>query len=405
MLRNLMHRQVLILASAQALFQIVSVAVMTVGGLAGALIAHSPRWATLPIATMFLGTAVMMFPASMWMARVGRRAGFLCGTLLGVAGGLTAALGVSSRSLPLLALGTFLIGNHQAFAQFYRFAASEVADEAFRSRAISFVMAGGVVAALAGPMLARLGGPLLQPEYLGSFLIMAVVSLIGTGVLLGLRIPAQAVTSTEADGSSRSWQRMVMQPAYLVALFGAATGYGIMILAMTATPIAMVHHQHALGTAATVIQLHVLGMFLPSFFTGSLIDRFGVLRIMFAGVVLFLGHILMTLSGTGFGSFAGALVLLGVGWNFLYIGGTTLLTSTYTPTEKARAQAINDMTIFVVGLACSFSAGGMLEALGWQQMNLVLLPWLILAALSLAWLGLKQQRTQLQQLTLQEKAR
>lgn len=391
MLKNTMHRQVLILASAQALFQIVSVAVMTVGGLAGAAIADSPRWATLPIATMFLGTAAMMFPASMWMARVGRRLGFLCGTLLGIAGGLTAAWGISNGSLALLALGTFLIGNYQAFAQFYRFAASEVADDAFRPRAISFVMAGGVVAALAGPMLARLGGPLLQPEYLGSFLIMAVVSLIAAGVLLGFHIPAQATDSTEAVGKGRPWQEIVLQPAYLVALFGAATGYGIMILAMTATPIAMVHHHHALGTAATVIQLHVLGMFLPSFVTGSLIARFGVLRIMFTGVMLFVGHILMTLTGTGFNSFAAALVLLGVGWNFMYIGGTTLLTSTYAPAEKARAQAINDMTIFAIGLACSFSAGGLLEALGWQRMNLAMLPWLVLAALSLGWLGLKQQ--------------
>ncbi|MDX4953627.1 MFS transporter [Delftia acidovorans] len=391
MLKNSMHRQVLILSCAQALFQIVSVGVMTVGGLAGAAIAESPRWATLPIATMFLGTATMMFPASMWMARVGRRLGFQCGTLLGIAGGLTAAWGISAGSLALLAFGTFLIGNYQAFAQFYRFAASEVADEGFRPRAISFVMAGGVVAALAGPMLARLGGPLLQPEYLGSFLIMAVVSFIATGVLLGFHVPAKATGSTQAIGKGRPWQEIVLQPAYLVALFGASTGYGIMILAMTATPIAMVHHHHALGTAATVIQLHVLGMFLPSFFTGSLIARFGVLRIMFTGVVLFLGHILMTMTGTGFNSFASALVLLGVGWNFLYIGGTTLLTSTYAPAEKARAQAINDMTIFAVGLVCSFSAGGLLEALGWQRMNVLLLPWLVLAALSLGWFGLKQK--------------
>lgn len=180
-------------------------------------------------------------------------------------------------------------------------------------------------------------------------------------------------------------------PAYLVALFGAATGYGIMILAMTATPIAMMHHDHTLGTAATVIQLHVLGMFLPSFVTGSLIVRFGVLRIMFTGVVLFLGHILMVLTGTGFVSFASALILLGVGWNFLYIGGTTLLTTTYVPAERAQAQAINDMTIFVVGLCGSFAAGGLLEAFGWERMNLVLLPWLALAALALAWLGLRQQ--------------
>lgn len=390
MQQNAMYRQVLILACAQALFQIVSVMVMTVGGLAGGQIAASPRWATLPIAAMFLGTAVMMFPASMWMAKAGRRAGFLCGTLLGVAGGLVGAWGIHQASLPLLSFGTFLVGCYQAFAQFYRFAASEVADTAFRPRAISLVMAGGVVAALAGPLLARVGGPLLTPEYLGSFLILAVVSMLATGVLLNLHIPS-STTSAETDDKGRPWQKIVMQPAYLVALFGAATGYGIMILAMTATPIAMKHHHHELSAAATVIQLHVLGMFLPSFFTGSLIARFGVLRIMFTGVVLFFGHILMTLTGTGFTSFASALVLLGVAWNFMYIGGTTLLTSTYTAAEKGRAQAINDMTIFAIGLSCSFSAGGMLQWLGWQNMNLALIPWLVCAALSLLWLGVRQR--------------
>lgn len=389
LLKNSMHRQVLILAASQALFQTVSVMIMTIGGLAGGQIASSPRWATLPIATMFLGTAVMTFPASMWMARVGRRVGFLCGAGLGIGGGIVAAIGVASASLPLLASGTFLVGGFQAFAQFYRFAASELADDSFRPRAISLVMAGGVVAALAGPLLARVGGPILQPEYLGSFLILAVVSLVASGVLLGLRVPAPPRAAARHD-QGRPWQRIVTQPAYLVALFGAATGYGIMILAMTATPLAMVHHHHALGTAAMVIQLHVLGMFLPSFFTGSLIARFGVLRIMLTGVVLFVGHVLMTLTGTGFGSFASALVLLGVGWNFMYIGGTTLLTSTYSPAERARAQAINDMTIFVVGLTCSFGAGGLLETLGWQTMNLALLPWLVVAAASLAWLGMKQ---------------
>lgn len=385
-----MHCQVLILASAQALFQIVSVMVMTVGGLAGAQIADSPRWATLPIATMFVGTAVMTFPASMWMARVGRRTGFVCSAFFGVAGGLLAALGIARASLPMLAFGTFLVGNYQAFAQFYRFAASEVADEAFRPRAISLVMAGGVVAALVGPLLAQVGGPLLQPEYLGSFLILAIVSLAAAGVLLGVRIPMPAGSEAE-HGKGRPWNEIVAQPTYLVALFGAATGYGIMILAMTATPIAMLHHDHALSIAAKVIQLHVLGMFVPSFFTGSLIARFGVLRIMQTGVALFIGHILMTLTGTAFGSFAGALVLLGVGWNFMYIGGTTLLTTTYAASEKARAQAINDMTIFAVGLMCSFGAGGLLEALGWETMNLVLVPWLALAAASLAWLGVKQR--------------
>lgn len=380
------HRQVLLLATTQALFQIASVMVMTVGGLAGGQIADRPELATMPIAAMFLGTAVATFPALMWMTRVGRRVGFIGGALLGVVGGCVAAAGILSKSLFILSAGTFLIGTYQAFAQFYRFAASEVADEAFRPRAMSLVLAGGIVAAVLGPLLGRLGGPLLQPEYVGSILLLVLVSLIAAGVLTGLRVPPPNL-STVGAGAGRPWRSIVTQPAYLVALFGAATGYGIMILAMTATPIAMVHHHHGLGSAATVIQLHTLGMFLPSFFTGALIARFGVLRIMFCGVLLFLGHVLMTLTGTGVGSFASALIFLGVGWNFLYFGGTTLLTTTYTAEEKGRAQATNDMMIFAVGLACSFLAGGLLQALGWQNLNLVLLPWLTLAAAALLWFG------------------
>ena len=386
-----MHRQVLLLATAQALFQTTSVLVMTVGGLAGGLIAPSPQLATAPIAAMFFGTAVATFPASLWMARVGRRRGFVAGALLGAAGGATAAAGLWLGSLALLAFGTFLVGTYQAFAQFYRFAASEVADESFRPRAISLVLAGGIVAALAGPLLGRLGGPLLQPEYVGSFLLLAIVSLVAAGLLIGLRIPAPKV-ETGAASAGRPWGVIVSQPAYLVALFGAATGYGVMILAMTATPIAMLHHDHGLTAAATVIQLHVLGMFLPSFFTGSLIARLGVLRIMLAGVALLAGHVLMTLTGTAFESFAGALVMLGVGWNFLYVGGTTLLTTTYSAAEKGRAQATNDMSIFVVGLVSSLSAAALLQGFGWQALNLLLLPWLAVAALALLWLGFRQRR-------------
>lgn len=385
-----MHRQVFLLAGAQALFQTVSVMVMTVGGLAGGLIASRPELATMPIAAMFLGTAVATFPASMWMTRVGRRAGFVLGALLGVAGGLAGAAGIWLGSLPLLSLGTFLVGSYQAFAQFYRFAAGEISDDAFRPRAISLVLAGGVVAALAGPMVGRFGAALLPAEYAGSFLLLALVSLVGAGVLMGLRVPPPKEERGSA-AAGRPLSAILAQPAYLVALFGAATGYGVMILAMTATPLAMVHHHHELSKAATVIQLHVLGMFLPSFFTGSLIARFGALRIMLTGVLLLTGHVVMTLTGTGFGSFAAALVLLGVGWNFLYLGGTTLLTTTYTAMERGRAQAANDMTIFVVGLACSFSAGAMLQALGWQLLNVVLLPWLAVAAASLIWLAFRQQ--------------
>ncbi len=379
-----MHRQVLLLAAAQALFQTASVLVATVGGLAGSALASSPQWATAPIATMFLGTAIGTVPASMWMARVGRRAGFVAGAGLGVAGGLLAATGVLTSSLLLLCLGTLLVGTYQAFAQFYRFAASEVSTAPFQPRAIALVLAGGVVAALAGPALGRLGANLLQPTYAASFLILAVVSLLGALVSFGVNVPRGVVTVGSAD-LARPLREIVRQPTYLVALFGAATGYGVMILAMTATPLAMAQSEHGLGETATVIQLHVLGMFLPSFVTGSLITRFGVLRIMLAGVLLLTGHVLLTLSGTAFLSFASALILLGVGWNFLYIGGTTLLTTTYTTVEKGKAQATNDLTIFLVGLAASLSAGVLQNSVGWQTMNLMLLPWLAIAAAAILW--------------------
>lgn len=386
-----MYRQVVLLASAQALFQTVSVLVMTVGGLAGSQLAPSPALATAPIAAMFLGTALATVPASMWMARVGRKFGFILGASLGVMGGLLAAAGVFAGSLLLLCLGTLFVGAYQGFAQFYRFAASEVANDAFRPRAISFVLAGGVVAALAGPALGRLGGDLLQPAYMASFLILSVVSLLAVGVLAGINVPRPTALS-DSDAMARPLRQIMRQPTYLVALFGAATGYGVMILAMTATPLAMSHHHHGLADTATVIQLHVLGMFLPSFFTGSLIARFGVLRIMLAGAVLFFGHVAFSLSGTGFYSFTAALVLLGVGWNFLYIGGTNLLTSTYTSAEKGKAQAFNDLSIFIVGLASSLSAGVLQNVIGWQNLNLLLLPWLGLAAAAILSLALKQRQ-------------
>ncbi|XID75627.1 MFS transporter [Alkanindiges sp. WGS2144] len=392
MLQHSMHRQVLILAGSQSLFQTVSIMVMTIGGLAGANIANTPTLSTLPIASMFLGTATMMFPASMWMARVGRRNGFLCGALLGVVGGIIAAVGVFYSSLIFLALGTFCVGAYQSFAQFYRFAASEVADDAFRSHAISFVMAGGVIAALIGPALARFGGPLFNHlEYVGSFLIITIVSLVAMGILSGLHIPEQSEAKTDFR-AGRPWQKIVFQPTYLVALLGAATGYGIMILGMTATPIAMRHSQHELGSITTVIQLHVLGMFLPSFVTGNLISRFGELRIMFSGILLLASYVAVALSGIQFSSFAIALILLGVGWNFLFIGSTSLLTQTYSVIEKAKAQAINDMSVFIIGLACSFGAGALLNLLGWKAMNLILLPWLLTTTFSLIWLYKKNSK-------------
>lgn len=382
--------QVGLLAAAQALFQTASVLVMTIGGLAGAQAASTPELATAPIAAMFAGTMAVTVPASEFMARYGRRRGFVTGAILGAAGGLIAAYGVYLVSLSVICAGTFLIGAHQAFAQFYRFAASEVSDDQFRPRAISLVLAGGVIAAFLGPWLGRFGVSLLPQAYAGSFALVIVLAVIAAAVLSGLRISVVQDVHTNVP-PPRRLLAIVTQPIYAVALFGAATGYGVMILAMTATPLAMTHHDHGLDATATVIQLHVLGMFAPSFVTGSLIARFGVLQIMLAGVALFAGFICLSLTGTNLASFATALVLLGVGWNFLYIGGTALLTQAYAPHEKARAQAANDLSIFVVGLAASLGAGVLHQALGWHAMNVLLLPWLAVAAAAIVWLGRAQR--------------
>jgi len=283
------------------------------------------------------------------------------------------------------------VGAYQGTAQFYRFAASEVADDAFRPRAISLVLAGGVAAALLGPALGKLGATLLEPRYAGSFLLLVLTSLLAAGLLFGVRAPMRKLD--QSAGEPRRLSVILRQPTYAVALFAAATGAGVMVLAMTATPLAMLHDHHDLDATALVIQLHVLGMFLPSFFTGTLIAKFGILRIMSAGLVLLAGHITLSLAGQGFVSFASALVLLGVGWNFLYVGGTTLLTESYFPAERGRAQAANDLCVFLVGLLSSLCAGPLLEAFGWRLMNALMLPWLLVAAVALVWLGHARARS------------
>jgi MFS family permease len=383
------HRQVFLLAAAQALFQTATVMVMAVGGLAGASIAPTPQLATAPIAAMMLGTVAAMAPVAWLTARFGRRVAFLIGAALGIAGGLVAALGLWFASLWLLGLGTFLVGLYAGSAQFYRFAAAEVSDTAFRPMAISLVLAGGIVAAVAGPELGRIGGALLEPAYLGSFLGLAAAIAIAALFLVGLHVPRAGAGAGE--GRPRPLAAIMAQPTYFVALFAASTGFGVMILAMTATPLAMIEHHHDLAATSRVIQAHVLGMFVPSFFTGALIVRFGVLPVMLAGVAVLAGHIAMTLTGTGFASFLGALILLGVGWNFLYVGATTLLTETYTLPERGRAQAANDLVIYAVALLASLGAGAFVETLGWQVLNLALLPWLLLCAGSIAWLAARKR--------------
>jgi len=377
------RRVVLSLAVAQALFQTASVLIMTVGGLAGQLLAPDKVLATLPIACVALGAAIATVPASLLMGRVGRRPGFVLGTLLGAAGGGLAAWSMFVGSFPMLCVATALVGAYQGFAQFYRFAAAEAASEAFKSRAISFVLAGGVVAAVAGPHLGAatkdwFGGA----AYAGSFLAVLALSAVAAALLASTKLP-DALQAGETAEPPRPLPQIMRQPKFIAAVVGAAVGFGVMVLVMTATPLSMVGHHHAVTDAAFVIQWHVLGMFTPSFFTGWLVKRFGLTPMMLTGVALLLAHVAIAMSGVALLNFLSGLVLLGVGWNFLYVGGSTLLTETYRPSERSRVQALNDFLIVGVVAAGSFSAGALTDQFGWRGLNLAAVPLLLVAALAI----------------------
>ncbi|MFC3076981.1 MFS transporter [Phenylobacterium terrae] len=376
------RRVVLSLAIAQALFQTSSVLLVTVGGLAGQMLAPDTALATLPIACVALGTAVATIPASLLMGRVGRRPGFVLGALLGAGGGALAAFAMLAGSFPLLCIATALVGGYQGFAQFYRFAAAEAASEAFRSRAISLVLAGGVVAALAGPHLGAATKDLIGPAaYAGSFLAVLALGLVSAVVIAATPLPTTPASGDAAE-PSRPLPVIMRQPKFVAAVVGAAVGYAVMVLVMTATPLSMVGHHHAVSDAAFVIQWHVLGMFVPSFFTGWLVKRFGLTAMMLTGVGLLLTHVAVAMSGVALANFLSGLVLLGVGWNFLYVGGSTLLTETYRPSERARVQGLNDFLIVGVAAAASFSAGALVDAFGWRGLNLAATPFLAIAALA-----------------------
>lgn len=383
-------RNVLLLASTQALFQTVSVMVMTLSGLVGLQLATDKSLATLPIAMMMVAAAATMIPASMFMQRFGRKAGFLLGTVLGCAAGLTAAGAIWSHNFWLFVFANMLVGGYQGFAQYYRFAAADIASADFKSRAISWVIAGGVVAALAGPNIARVTQGVGPVPFMAAYLALFVVSVLALLIVTRINIPPVVVS--EVHGPARPLLEIMRQPVFLTALIGSSVGYAVMIMVMTATPLAMQMCGQSLGSSATVIQWHVLGMFVPSFFTGNLIRRYGVLTIMSIGIMLLAGHVSIALTGIEFLHFLSGLILLGVGWNFLFIGGTTLLTEAYRPTERAKAQAAHDFLMFGAVSLASFSAGGLLNAWGWRSVNLTVLPFLGMALIAVTGLFLMRRR-------------
>jgi MFS family permease len=384
------YRTVLLLTALHALFQTTGVVIITAGGLAGHLLAADKSLATLPISAWLIGTTLTTIPASLFMGRYGRRAGFALGTLFGAISGALAVVSLVNGWFWLFCFAHVFNGAYQGFAQFYRFAAADAVSPAFRSRAISYVLLGPALAAIVGPhLVAYTKDFAASGAFVASYAALVVLSLLATVLVAFIDVPKPV--EQKGDLPARPLSVVVLQPKFLVAVLTAAVGGSVMTLAMTATPLAMQTHHHGIGETAFVIQWHVLGMFLPSFFTGNLIARFGAPRIMLAGIVLLLGHVAVALSGVEFLHFASALILLGVGWNFTYLGGTNLLTETYRPSEKSWAQGINDFTIFTTVVIASFASGALLHLFGWVGVNLLALP-VLLAAGTMLLIYLVRQR-------------
>jgi MFS family permease len=373
-------RQISLLAICQALLYVNNVTLISINGLAGLTLSPTPLFATLPITAYIVGSALTTVPASLAMARWGRRAGFMFGTGMAIVGTSTAALGMMTGSFLLLCLGTFLTGVYNAFAQYLRFAAVDVADAydpALRERAISWVLAGGIAGGLIGPELSKVTVGLLPVMFAASYLVLAGVALVAGIVASRLVIPKHAVSASAAP--ARPLSAIARQPAFVVAVLVGAISYGGMNLLMTATPLAMKVCGFGYPEAADVIKWHVVGMFAPGFFTGSLIRRFGVLRIMFVGCVLMFLTVGIAHAGVTYWHFWFALFALGVGWNFMFVGATTLLTTTYTTAEKAKVQGVNDLTVFMTMISSSAASGALVSTSGWTDLNLYAVPALVLA--------------------------
>ena len=365
-------RDVALLATCQALFLTSMSAVVAAAALIGHGLADTKVLATLPIGIQFVMTMVATVPASLLMKRIGRRDGFTVGATIGLAGALMGFWAIMEASFALFCVGLALIGAANGFAQYYRFAAADAASEAFRSRAISLVLAGGVIASV-GPLLADWSKDLFAPiAFAGVFATMAALYVATLVVLRFITIPPP--DEEERSKGGRPLLTIMRQPTFIIAVLGSLVGYAMMSLLMTATPLAMMYCGFGFSDSAQTIQWHVLGMFAPAFFTGHLIKRFGTKTIMACGALLIGLCAAANLHGVTLVNFHVALVLLGVGWNFLFTGGTTLITEIHSPAEKAKTQAAHDFTVFTGVAAAALLSGALHEAVGWQTMNYAVLP-------------------------------
>jgi len=386
-----------VLVLAQAILGSQMPMIFTIGGLAGQTLAPNPCYATLPISLIVLGSMLAANPLSMIMQRYGRRIGFFVGALGGALGGAVGAYGLYLDSFEIFLMGSLLTGIYMSAQGFYRFAAADTASEAFRPKAISYVMAGGLASALIGPQLVKVTAQSMVVPFMGTYLAIIAINVLGSGLFLALNIPKTEQRSADAPIGRSRWEIM-KTPTVAVAMICAMVSYALMNLVMTSTPLAVVGCGFEQNTAADVVSAHVLAMFVPSFFTGHLIARFGTTKIVGAGLVILASAGAVALQGVNVENFFLALILLGVGWNFGFIGATTMLASAHNPEEKGIVQGMNDFFVFGGVTVASLSSGGLMNCSGgspvegWTAVNIAMVPFLALAGGALIWLAMQKRR-------------
>lgn len=379
------NKGVLRLALAQALMMSVNTLLLTSSAIIGFALASDKSLATLPLAVQFFATMLTTFPASMLMRRYGRKIGFYISTVIGVMGSFLAIYSMYDQSFILFCLSTFLFGVYTGFGGYYRFVAAEISADKDKNVAVSYVLVGGIAAAIIGPNLVIFSKDLLTTPYVGSFLAVLVLYALNQLNFSFMQLP-RIKLEEYSHQTARPLSLIAKQPVFIVALTTALFGYSLMSLLMTATPLSMKEHHLELSDIAFVIQWHVLGMFVPSLFTGHLLNKFGFTAVSLTGAGLLLLSVIVNLLGTDFIHYWLALLILGVGWNFLFVSGTTKLTSAYNEVEKAKTQALNDFLIISVVTIASLSAGILQYYFGWQLINLIMLPFILLTVSLIVWL-------------------
>jgi MFS family permease len=387
-------RNVAVLVAAQAILGAQMPMIFVIGGLAGGMFSPNPCLATLPISFIVFGSMITAPWLSTLMQRNGRRFGFFLGAASGAVGAMISAYGLYIGSFYVLLMGSLLTGVYMSAQGFYRFAATDTASEAFRPKAISYVMAGGLISAIIGPQLNKLVQDAFVVPFLGTYLAVAALNLFGMLLFLALDLPkdtkGQPVMANAPKARSR--RELLRDPRIIVAVICGMVAYSLMNLVMTSTPLAVVGCGFTKNNANDIVSAHVLAMFAPSFFTGHLIARFGVEKIIATGLVILMGAGMVALSGVAIPNFFGALILLGIGWNFGFIGATTMLSSAHAPHERGVVQGMNDMIVFGMVTVASLASGGLMKCSGgtavegWDAVNLAMIPFLILAAGALIWL-------------------